>query len=97
MEKHVKIKRNAQILNYLIQRKHGKDYYKKPQFKGFKIFSDNLAAIDLRKVQAKIDKPFYVGFSVLELSKLHMYKFHYRYIKKKFVAKAKLLFTDKTR
>ena len=66
----------------------------KPQLKGFKIFSDNLAAIDLRKVQAKIDKPFYVGFTVLELSKLHMYKFHYRYIKKKFGAKAQLLFTD---
>ena len=66
----------------------------KPHMKGFKIFTPTLAAIDLRKVEAKIDKPFYVGFSVLELSKLHMYKFHYRYIKREFGDAAQLLFTD---
>ena len=44
----------------------------KPDMKGFKIFTPTLAAIDLCKVEAKIDMPFYVGFSVLELSKLHM-------------------------
>ena len=65
-----------------------------PHYKGHRIFDENLAAIDLRKIEAKIDKPFYVGFVVLELSKLHMYKFHYRYIKKNFGDKAQLLFTD---
>ena len=66
----------------------------KPHMKGFRIFTDNLAAVDLRKVNALIDKPFYVGFVVLELSKLHMYNYHYRYIKAKLGDKAKLLFTD---
>ena len=33
-----------------------------------------------------------MGFSVLELIKLLMYKFHYEYVKNKFYAK--LLFTD---
>ena len=66
----------------------------KPHMRGFRIFGENLAAVDLRKVNALIDKPFYVGFVVLELSKLHMYNYHYRYIKKTFGDKAKLLFTD---
>jgi len=67
---------------------------KKPHMMRFKIFSENLAAIELRKTKAVIDKPFYVGFTVLELSKLHMYRFHYDYIRKEFKNKAELLFTD---
>ena len=39
-----------------------------------------------------LNKPVYVRFYILELSKLLMYKFHYEYVKNKF--DAKLLFAD---
>ena len=39
-----------------------------------------------------LNKPIYVGFTVLELSKWMMYDFHYNFIKKSF--NVELLFTD---
>jgi hypothetical protein len=39
-------------------------------------------------------KPTYIGFCVLELSKLLMYQFHYDYILPTYKQNAKLLFTD---
>ncbi len=66
----------------------------KPHCKGFRIFDENLAAVEMQKQQCHINKPFYVGFAVLELSKLHMFRFHYDHIKKLYGQKAQLLFTD---
>ena len=39
-----------------------------------------------------LNKPFYFGFTLLDLSKWKMYDFHYNFIKKNF--DAELLFTD---
>ena len=64
----------------------------KPNFISQKIFSKNFVAIHQVKPVLILNKPIYVGFSILDLSKLLMYKFHYEYIKNKF--DAKLLVTD---
>ena len=67
----------------------------KPHLLDVRMFdNEDLIGIELQKVVARIDKPFYVGFSVLELSKLHMYRFHYDVIAVKYGSRAHLLFTD---
>ncbi len=64
-------------------------------YKCSKIFNKNLCFIEKYKNKVELFKPTYVGFSVLELSKLLMYQFHYDYIMKKYGPEnAKLLFTD---
>ena len=68
---------------------------RKPQCLNFQIFNEDIAAVELQKVQCLINKPTYVGFAVLELSKLHMYKFHYDFVLRRYSnGEANLLFTD---
>ena len=67
---------------------------KKPNYISSIIFSKNLVGVELTKEKIKLNQPKYVGFSILDLSKYHMYNFHYGYIKKKYDSNARLLFTD---
>lgn len=63
-------------------------------FQSFKIFNDDLASIELHRQKLVLNRPIYVGFSVLDLSKTLMYDFHYNYVKSKYSSRAQLLFTD---
>ena len=40
-----------------------------------KYFSENLMAIEIKKTKVKINKPIYLGISVLDISKTLMYEF----------------------
>ena len=74
---------------------NAKDYVRcvsRPRFVSQKIFSKNFVAAHRIKQVLTLNKPIFVGFSILELSKSLMYEFHYKYIKNKF--DAKFLFTD---
>ena len=49
-----------------------------------KIFGKTHAAVHEIKSILTLNKPIYIGFTVLELSKRLMYDFHYNFIKKDF-------------
>ena len=70
----------------------------KPNYESRKIFNDNdnesLVSVHMKKTSLTMNKPVYLGMSILDLSKTLMYDFHYNYIKPKYGNKAKLLFTD---
>ena len=70
------------------------DCVKKPGLISLKIFNENLVAVHNIKQKLYMNQPIYVGFSILDLSKYHMYIFHYGFIKSKYGSDAKLLFTD---
>ena len=65
----------------------------KPTYVSSKIFNQDLVGVHTKKEKLLLDKPSYVGMCILDLSKTHMYDFHYNYIKKKY-PDSQLLFTD---
>ena len=63
-------------------------------FKRSKIINKNLVGVEMKNSLVKMNKPFYVGNAVLELSKFHMYNFHYNVMKLVFNDRIPLLYTD---
>ena len=46
-----------------------------PNYHTTKHFSDNLMAIEMKKTRVKMNKPIYLGISILDISKTLMYEF----------------------
>ena len=51
-------------------------------------------ATEMKKTTVKMTKPLYLGMSILDISKIPMYKFWYDYISPKYGDRAKLCYTD---
>ncbi|XP_050507853.1 uncharacterized protein LOC126885339 [Diabrotica virgifera virgifera] len=65
------------------------------RFHSRKIFNENLVAIELIKSDLVFNKPLYIGMTVLDISKLCMYQFHYDYMLPKLGAdKCNLMYMD---
>ena len=52
-------------------------------FKKFKIFNEKLVAVEWAKVELMLNQLIYVGFAILDLSKMMTYDLHYNYITRK--------------
>ena len=55
-----------------------------PNYHTEKWFSENLLVTEMKKFKVIMNKPVYLGFSILEVSKILMYEFWYDYIKPKY-------------
>ena len=68
----------------------------KPNFCRDNHITDCLTAIQCTVATLTLNRPIYVGFSGLDLSKLHMYNFHYNHMRVKYPhhGQLRLMFTD---
>lgn len=59
-------------------------------------FLDPRRGLGVRTLKQRLylNRPIYVGFSILDPSKILMYAFHYNYIRERYGENATLLFTD---
>ena len=65
-----------------------------PNYHTTKWFSENLLAIEMKKTKVKMNKPGYLGLSILEISKTLMHEFWYDYMKPKYGGNVKLCYMD---
>ena len=64
-----------------------------PNIKRATKFNDEFVAVEMAKVAIRFKKPVFVGICILDLSKLHMYQFHYGFARPEF-KNPKLLYMD---
>ena len=65
-----------------------------PNYHTINLTSEDLSIIEMKKTKVKMNKPIYLGLSILEISKILMYEFWYDYMKPKYNDNVKLCYMD---
>ena len=85
-------------VNVKLVRAHEEDKLRRliasPSFARANIFDNDLAAVQMHKSRLVLNRPVYVGMSVLDLSKSLMYDFYYNQMKAQYGDRVELLYTD---
>ena len=78
----------------VVTKEQCRQYVAKPTYESHTIINEELVMIHMKKASIHWNKPTYAGFSILDLSKVHMYRMHYDVMLPVYGKRAKLLFTD---
>ena len=65
-----------------------------PNYHTMNYISEDLSIIEMKRTKVKMNKPIYLGLSILEISKFLMYEFWYDYMKPKHGHNVKLCYMD---
>ena len=87
----VKSEKDIKLFTTNIQRKK---LVNQPNFYSSIWFSNNLLAIEMKKVKVKMNKPIYLGMSIIDISKIPMYEFWYDYLRPKYKENLQLCYMD---
>ena len=86
--------RNHKDMKLLTNEQKYQKYVMKPNFKDGYPFSKELLAVEMWRTGITINKPVYLGQTILDLSKMLMYKFHYDYMRPRYGSKVNLCYMD---
>ena len=65
-----------------------------PNYHTINLISEDLSITEMKKTKVKMNKPIYLGLSILEISKILMYEFWYDYMKPKYNDNVRLCYMD---
>ena len=82
----VKIHRDMKLVKTVRRRNY---LVSEPNYHTKKVFTKNLLATEMKRAQIIMNKPVYLGFPILDISKSKMYEFGYDYLIPKYYEKVK--------
>jgi hypothetical protein len=89
----IRKRRDIQVMN--TEKRAWTKFVSEPSYVSRENITDHLVIAERKRKNLNLCKPMYIGFAVLDLSKLHMQEFWYNYIKKEYPGeKSKLCYTD---
>ena len=65
-----------------------------PNYHTIDLISEDLSIIEMKKTKVKMNKPIYLGLSIMEICKTLMYEFWYNYMKPKYNSNVKLCYMN---
>ena len=74
--------------------KKRKKLVSEPNYHTMNYISKDLSIIEMNKTRVKMNKPIYLGLSILDISKILMHEFWYDYMKPKYGNDVKLCYMD---
>ena len=86
--------RNHKDIKLVTTNKKRNKLVSEPNYHTIKLISEDLSIIEMKKSKVKMNKPIYLGLSILEISKTLMYEFWYDYMKPKYGNDVKLCYMD---
>ena len=87
------IKKHGNIKLVTTDKKRNK-LVSEPIYHTVNYISEDLSIIEINKAKVKMNKPIYLGLSILDISKILMYEFWYDYMKPKYNDDVKLCYMD---
>ena len=87
------IRKNRDIKLVTTDKKRSK-LVSEPNYHTINLISEDLSIIEMKKTKVKMNKPIYLGLSILEISKILLYEFWYDYMKPKYNDNVRLCYMD---
>ena len=87
------IRKHRDIKRVTTDRKRSK-LVSEPNYHTINLISEDLSKIEMKKTKVKMNKPIYLGLSILEISKILMYEFWYDFMKPKYNDNVGLYYMD---
>ena len=89
-----KLWKQARDIKLVTTDKRRNQLVSEPNYHTTKWFSENILAIELKTTKVKMNKPVYLGLSILDISQILMYEFWYDCMKQKYGDNVKLCYMD---